>query len=195
LPKWKELGLTNIAVSIHSVDRWKQGAAYGLNSDVRWNQPTPQSSITLPSPYVYPAFETIFKNIREHGIGVRTTLLLRRGEVDSWHTYRDSVNALIKLGSDNITSWPVGDPDGSRTAYTPSRLGLASIRLWLRHNAKLCHGHVWGGGVYDYNGAILRLTDYVTKHDPKQDFVRQLVVFQDGVVAYSWIRDGALCMK
>jgi hypothetical protein len=44
-------------------------------------------------------------------------------------------------------------------------------------------------------GSILRLTDYVTKHDPKKDFVRQLVVFQDGTVAYSWIREGVLCMR
>jgi len=70
-----------------------------------------------------------------------------------------------------------------------------SIRYWLHKNTKLCHGHAWGGGVYDYNGSILRLTDYVTRHDPKKDFVRQLVVFQDGTVAYSWIKDGALCMK
>lgn len=74
-------------------------------------------------------------------------------------------------------------------------MGLTSIRLWLKRNAKLCHGHVWGGGVYDYNGAILRMTDYVTPHDPDLDYVRQLVVFQDGTVAYSWIKDGALCMK
>ena len=69
------------------------------------------------------------------------------------------------------------------------------IKRWLNRNAKLCHGHSWGGGVYDYHGNILRITDYVTKHDPKKDFVRQLVVFQDATVAYSWIREGALCMK
>ena len=190
LPKWRALGLTNVAISVHSVDRWRQGAAYGLNS----TEPcifVPPNSIE----YRYPAFEDIFANVRKHGIGVRTTLLLRKGEVDGWRTYKDSVDALVRLGSDNITSWPVGAPDGSRTEYTPSRWGLASIRLWLKTHAKLCHGHVWGGGVYDYNGAILRMTDYVAKHDPNQDFVRQLVVFQDGVVAYSWIRDGALCMK
>ena len=184
LPTWKKLGLTNIAVSIHSVDRLRQAQAYGLVS------PFP---LTDANPY--PEFPTIFGNIRKHGIGVRTTLLLRRGEVDSWRTYKASVDALIAMGSDNITSWPVGAPDGSRTQYTPSRLGLASIRLGLKWNAKLCHGHVWGGGVYDYHGAILRMTDYVTKHDPDLDFVRQLVVFQDGTVAYSWIKDGALCMK
>lgn len=195
LPRWRDLGLTNIAVSVHSVDRWKQGAAYGLNGDVRWPQPTPDGKGEILSPYVYPAFEDIFNNIRKHGIGVRTTLLLRRGEVDGWKAYRGSINALVAMGSDNITSWPVGEPDGSRSEYTPSWWGLTSIRLWLKRNAKLCHGHVWGGGVYDYNGAILRMTDYVTPHDPDLDYVRQLVVFQDGTVAYSWIKDGALCMK
>lgn len=191
LPEWKCLGLTNIAVSIHSVNRWRQGEAYAINKHYL-------PHMSAPSPldcYGYPRFEDIFANIRKHGIGVRTTLLLRRGEVDGWRSYKASVDRLIAMGSDNITSWPVGLPDGSRSEYTPSRWGLATIRMWLRMNAKLCHGHVWGGGVYDYNGAILRMTDYVTKHDPNLDYVRQLVVFQDGTVAYSWIREGALCMK
>lgn len=176
LSLWKELGLTNIAVSVHSVKRRQQAAAYGLKD--------------------YPSFHHIFNNIRRYGIGVRITLLLRRGEVDNASKYREAIEKLINVyGVDNITSWSVANPDGSRSRFTPSRFGLWSIRFWLRRHAKLCHGHVWGGGVYDYHGNILRMTDYVTKHDPKKDFVRQLVVFQDGTVAYSWIREGALCMK
>jgi len=176
LPIWKKLGLTNIAVSIHSVDQEKQAKAYGLSK--------------------YPAFEDIFANIRKHGIGLRCTLLLRKGEVENSATYEHAVRILIdRYGVNNITSWPVGNPDGSRSKFTPSRFGLAQIRFWLWQNAKFCHGHMWGGGVYDYRGNILRLTDYVTKHDPDANFVRQLVVFQDGTVAYSWIREGALCMK
>lgn len=176
LPLWKNLGLTNIAISIHSVELSEQAAAYGLKK--------------------YPDFGEIFNNIKKYGIGVRCTLLLRKGGVENTGSYEKAVNILInKYGVDNITSWPIGNPDGSRNEFTPSRLGIWSIRLWLKRNTKLCHGHVWGGGVYDYHGNILRLTDYVTKHDPKKDYVRQLVVFQDGTVAYSWIREGALCMK
>jgi hypothetical protein len=144
----------------------------------------------------YPKLENIFNNIRKHGVGVRVTLLLGKGGVDCAYEYEWAVNRLMSnYGIDNITSWPIGYPDGSRSEFTPSRLGLFGIKLWLKMNAKLCHGHAWGGGVYDYKGAILRLTDYVTKHDPKLDFVRQLVVFQDATVAYSWIKEGALCMK
>lgn len=172
---WRELGLNNIAVSIHEVDEKEQAAVYGVKS--------------------YPALETIVSNVEKHGLGVRGTLLLRRGGVDSYRKYKEAVNTLIDKGIDNITSWPVGNPNGTRTKYTPSRLGLLGIRMWLHLNTKMCHGHVWGGGVFDYKGNILRYTDYVTKHDSKKDFVRQLVVFQDGTVAYSWIREGALCMK
>ncbi|RJQ26606.1 hypothetical protein C4565_06455 [Candidatus Parcubacteria bacterium] len=176
LPHWKRLGLSNIAVSIHSIDESKQACAYGISQ--------------------YPHFETIFENIQKYGIGLRCTLLLRRGGIENVSTYKEAVHTLTNIyGVNNITSWPIGNPDGSRNEFTPSRIGIASIRLWLKKNTKFCHGHIWGGGVYDYNGNILRLTDYVTRHNPKKDFVRQLVVFQDGTVAYSWIREGALCMK
>jgi len=172
---WRGLGLTNVVVSIHDVDEKGQARAYNLES--------------------YPDLERIIGNIKDAGLGFRCTLLLRKDGVDNASKYEHGVDTLVSKGVDNITSWPVGNPDGTRNVYTPSRLGLFGIRRWLHRNAKLCHGHEWGGGVYDYKGNILRITDYVTKHDPKKDFVRQLVVFQDGTVAYSWIKEGALCMK
>lgn len=176
LPEWRALGLTNVALSIHSVNRAKQARAYGLDD--------------------YPEFTEVVKNVRKHGIGIRGTLLLRKGEVDNALAYERSVRYLIEwCDITNITSWATGEPDGSPNAFTPSEEGMNDIRAWLTRYTKLCHGHVWGGGVFDYDGSILRLTDYVTKHDPEKDFVRQLVVFQDGTVAYSWIREGALCMK
>lgn len=175
LPVWSSLGLNNIAVSIHSTDEKKQAEAYGLLN--------------------YPSFDKMFSNIRKYNLGVRATLLLRKGEVDNAIAYKKAIHDLLDLKVNNITSWTVGNPDGSRNEFTPSRLGMLSIKAWLMKNAKCCHEHSWGGGVYDYKGNILRLTDYVTKHDPKKDFVRQLVVFQDGTVAYSWIKEGALCFK
>lgn len=175
LPIWKEKGLTNIALSVHSTNPREQANAYNVAS--------------------YPSFESIIENTRKNGLGLRATLLLRKNGVDTAEKYSNSIEELIRMKIDNITSWPVGNPDGTRSEFTPLRIGLFEIRRWLHKNAKICHGHEWGGGVYDYNGNILRITDYVTKHDPKKDFVRQLVVFQDGTVAYSWIKEGALCMK
>jgi hypothetical protein len=175
LSRWRGYGLTNVAVSLHGTNEEMQSAAYGVS---------------------YPKLDDVFDNIREQGVGLRVTLLLRKGGVESLKDYENALFTLrTRYDVDNITSWPVSNPDGSRSNFTPSRLNLMRIRWWLRTHAKLCHGHVWGGGVYDYNGMMVRMTDYVTRHDPKKDFVRQLVVFQDGTVAYSWIREGALCMK
>ena len=175
LPLWKSLGLTNVAISIHSVNKDRQAKVYGVSS--------------------YPDFDLIRKNIEKYGVGVRATLLLRKGEIDTVQTFVIAMNTMNLFGYNNLTAWPVGNPDGSPNEYTPSWWNLMKIRWWLKRNAVLCHGHVWGGGVYDYNGNLIRITNYVTKHDPKKDYVRQLVVFQDGTVAYSWIREGALCMK
>jgi sulfatase maturation enzyme AslB (radical SAM superfamily) len=175
LPLWKELGLTNVALSIHHNDELKQAEAYGLKD--------------------YPHFSTIIENVKSYGLGFRATLLLRKNAIDNARSYSSAIEDLISRDIDNITSWPVGNPDGTRNEFTPSRIGLFGIKKWLHNNAELCHGHEWGGGVYDYNGNILRITDYVTRHNAKKDFVRQLVVFQDGTVAYSWIKEGALCMK
>lgn len=175
LPIWKELGLNNIAISVHSVDLQKQAEVYGIKN--------------------YPSFQLLKQNIEEYGIGIRVTLLLRKGEIDCVSSYKNAVDRLISYGINNITSWPIGEADNSRNEFTPTRLNLLKIRLWLRTHCKICHGHIWGGGVFDYNGSILRYTTYVTKHKPRKPYVRQLVVFQDATVAYSWIRKGALCLK
>ncbi|HII15399.1 MAG TPA: radical SAM protein [Nanoarchaeota archaeon] len=172
---WRALGLTNVAVSIQSIDEQEQARAYNLSS--------------------YPSLDAIVSNVREQGVGLRGTLLLKKDGVDNAAKYETAVHALMRKGIGNITSWPVVNPDGTRGSHTPSWFNLFGIKRWLHKNAKLCHEHCWGGGVFDYNGTMLRLTDYVTKYNPKKAFVRQLVVFQDGVVAYSWIKEGALCMR
>ena len=175
LPLWKSLGLTNVAISIHHWHPEAQARVYGVKH--------------------YPWLGDIAENIKRHGVGVRGTLLLNRNYIKGWQEYSAAVNYLVHEGITNITSWPVGNPDGSRNEDTISRWGLFEIKRWLSQNTKVCHGHAWGGGVFDYKGNILRLTSYVTKHDPKKEFVRQLVVFKDGTVAYSWIKEGALCLK
>ncbi|MEK6850363.1 MAG: radical SAM protein, partial [Nanoarchaeota archaeon] len=136
LPLWRNLGLTNVAVSIHSVNGNEQARAYNLSE--------------------YPSLDKIIRNTREAGLGIRATLLLRKNGVDNAQKYEHSVNTLIEKGITNITSWPVGNPDGTKNEFTPSWFGLFEIRRWLHKNAKFCHGHVWGGGVYDYNGNILK---------------------------------------
>ena len=67
LPRWKNLGLTNVAISIHGFDEKDQAKAYNVKS--------------------YPKLETIVQNIESNGVGVRGTLLLRKGVVDNAQKY------------------------------------------------------------------------------------------------------------
>ena len=175
LPKWKSLGLTAIAVSIHDVDNIGQALAYNVPD--------------------YPSLSFIFREIRSYGLQARATLLLRNGAIDNPYMYKHALDSLREYGCENVTSWCVGNPDASYNEFSPSFINRFKIQVWLKMNTKKCHGHIWGGGVYDYNGMLVRYTDYVTKHDPSKDYVRQLVVFQDGLVAYSWIKEGAICLK
>lgn len=173
LPIWKEYGLTAIAVSVHSVSEIEQAEALGLKS--------------------YPTFQKIFNNIKKYGLVPRATLLLRRGGIDNATKFHHAVDYLfdeIKM----ITTWPLANTDGSRASFTPSRFGLWSIKWWIHRNTKRVLGHAWGGSVNDYNGKSLRMTPYVSKHKPNAHFIRQLVVFQDGRVAYSWFQEGAFCI-
>ena len=117
LPEWKELGLTAIAVSIHSVNEYWQAQAYGINK--------------------YPSFEKIFNNIRKHGLQCRATLLLRKGAIDNADTYKIAIDTLRDDGVHNITSWCIGNPDATYNEYSPSLMGRLSIKLWLKRNAKL----------------------------------------------------------
>src|SRR3989338_4954107 len=89
LDNWRELGLTNVAISIHGVTEEEQAKAYNLKT--------------------YPKLEKIIRNIRNHGLGVRGTLLLRKDGVDNSVKYAGAVDILIEKGIDNITSWPVGN--------------------------------------------------------------------------------------
>lgn len=175
LPKWKELGLTAIAISVHSIFENEQAEAFGLKN--------------------YPSYIKIFDNIRKYGLVPRATLLLRRGGIDNAKKFHESVDFLYKAQRIKmITTWPLASPDGSRAWFTPSRMGLLSIKWWIFRNTKRVLGHAWGGSVNDYKGNSLRMTPYVSRHKPKATFIRQLVVFQDGRVAYSWFQEGAFCI-
>jgi hypothetical protein len=187
LPIWRDLGLNNICLSIHSIDRQYQAQAYGFECSID-----------------YPSFESIINNVRSYGLGFRATVLLNKkirpndnwGGIGTCSEFVKTIEYLTqRLKVDNITTWPIGNPDGSRNEFTPSRWELFKIKSWLALNAKKCHGHVWGGGVYDYGENIIRLTDYVTPHDPKKNYVRQLVVFPKGEVHYSWVKQGSICIK
>jgi pyruvate-formate lyase-activating enzyme len=187
LPLWKSLGLTAIAVSLHHTH-------YDLNI-IPYN--------VEPNRSKYPHYKETIDIIKEVGLIPRVTLLLNKGYIDNVKDYNKAINTLIDdYGVYMITSWPILSFDGKRIENTPSRWNLFKIKLFLRFSkhTKLTMGHTWGGSVNGFksnkgNWGSVRLTNYVSKHSPKNDFVRQLVLFQDGTLSYSWYQPDAICIK
>lgn len=173
LPKWQNLGLTHVAISVHSTNLHANRQAYMLEND-----------------YPFPKLSEIIKVIRQAELTPRITLLLNKYGISSWRKLKDELVELKKLGVDLVTSWALVNQDGTRSRYTPRRIDMLGIRLNLLLHAKLVLGHPWGGGVWSYNGMSFRLTTYVTRFHPKDKFIRQIVLFQDGKVSYSWFQDG-----
>lgn len=170
LLEWKALGLSTICLSIHDFD---SSSVYGV--------PTPKPA-------------DIIEWIHAAGLYVRATVVLQKGHIDSLCKYKQMLNFLAASGADMVTSWNVVNTDGSPCVATPSRWERLKLWLWLRTNPVVT-GQVWGGGVYAFkalNGKTIpiRHTSYVTGHEAGNTFVRQLVVFQDGRVSYSWYQPG-----
>ena len=177
LPLWKKLGLTAVAISIHDVDREVNRRGYNVGED-----------------FNFPELADMVRVVREAGLVPRVTLLLNRGYCDNVADYRRNLDALKKMGVEMVTSWPLCTPAGERNRFTPSRWNLLKLRFFLWRNCERIFNQIWGGGVYNYKGMQARYTTYVSEHKPTNNFIRQLVVFQDGKVAYSWFQKGAFCL-
>jgi MoaA/NifB/PqqE/SkfB family radical SAM enzyme len=173
LLKWKELGLTSVVISIHSVDPVKNGVAYG-------------KSIMET--------ESILEKIRSTGLCAKIVLLLGKDNVGTLSEYKHNLDILNKWGVGLITSWELRTNDGKRIAQTPSRWEMFKIRMWLMTNTTPVMGHVWGGMVRSYKGMNIRLTDYVSKHSRWNNYLRQLVLLPGGKVSYSWFQKGMFCL-
>src|SRR3989339_389101 len=177
LPLWKSLGLTAIAISIHDTDYAKNRQAYNVATG-----------------FNFPRLEEMIRVVKEADLVPRVTLLLNKGYCDNPADYRRNLDALKALGVNMVTSWPLCEPNGERNKFSPSRWNLFKIRFFLWSNCERIFNQIWGGGVYNYRGLSARLTTYVSEHKPTNNFIRQLVLFQDGTVAYSWFQEGAFCL-
>ncbi|MDD5251141.1 MAG: hypothetical protein PHT12_00735 [Patescibacteria group bacterium] len=178
LPLWKSLGLTAVAISIHDVDYARNRECYNVADEV-----------------AIPTLAEMVGAVKDAGLVPRITLLLHRGYCDNPVDYQRNLDALRDLGVYMVTSWAMCKPNGEWNQYSPSRWNLFRIRFFLWANCPRVFNQIWGGGVYNYHGLSARLTTYVSEHKPTNNFIRQLVVFQDGTVAYSWFQEGNFCLK
>lgn len=178
LIEWKNLGLTSVVISIHSVSDYSNWLEYGCPGCV-------------PNAW---SIRTVLERIRSVGLCAKVVLLLGRDNVGNLKEYKRSLDVLSEWGVGLITSWELRTNDGKRTKQTPSLWEMLKIRAWLMFKTKPVMGHVWGGTVRSYKGMNIRLTDYVSKHSPWNNYLRQLVLLPGGKVSYSWFQEGMFCL-
>jgi MoaA/NifB/PqqE/SkfB family radical SAM enzyme len=176
LRHWKKLGLTSVALSVHSVDDDRNRAAYG-------------------NPKQFYRLADAIGQVKAAGLCCRIVLLLGRENVGTLAEYKRSLDHLHDLGIGLITSWEMRHNNGRRSKQTPKRREMLKIRCWLMARTTAVMGHIWGGAVRSYRGMNIRLTDYVSPHRPWNDYVRQLVVLPGGKVSYSWYQPGMFCLE
>lgn len=179
LHSWKEMGLTTIAISIVSPHDWRNQQVY------------------TPHGHYPPLFLTI-KFLRDHGINVRLSCIMTKGNVDSVK----SVQELLAFAKENdafqVTLIPVTKPAKSEDQEAYDYVSqnnvdsaVAEIRQHLEgYGTKLLempHGAV----VYDLKGQNVCLSNCLTETS-NPDKIRQLIYFtHDGSLRYSWQYAGA----
>lgn len=191
LPLWKTLGLTAVAISIHDTNYMANCHAYNIDQ-LFYDKKLEIYELKVNYP---PTLEQMVKVVKNADLVPRITLLLNKGYCDNVVAYIRNLEHLIDLDIHMVTSWLVGTPSGERNKFTPSRWNLFWIRYWLWANCDRVFNQIWGGGVYNYKGLSTRLTTYVSEHSANNDFIRQLVLFQDGTISYSWYQEGCFCLK
>jgi len=155
LPTWKELGLTTVYISVYSIDEDRNAIAFGIGR--------------------YPRFEGIFHKIKECGLKLRTSIILKKGYTDSADKFRELCERFFKLGVDNISAWPLKDGNDYISAMAPSRNVLEEISELVSGRDRIFP---------DYPGRTIRLL--LGDSETKENLGKKIALFQDGTVSDVW---------
>jgi uncharacterized radical SAM superfamily Fe-S cluster-containing enzyme len=86
LSEWRELGLTDIYLTVHSFNRQENARLYGVKS--------------------YPSVPHVIGVIHAEGFDLRINLVLVRGRVDTAARLKSFVKKAMSYGVDRVTAWP-----------------------------------------------------------------------------------------
>lgn len=86
LAEWRDLGLTDVYLTVHSFGRKENARLFGIKS--------------------YPSIPTVFGRICAEGLRLRVNLVLIKGRVDTAPKLRAFVKMATDLGADRVAAWP-----------------------------------------------------------------------------------------
>lgn len=180
LPRWYELGLTIIALSVVGYDNGQNQAIF---------RPDGQ----------YPDLAETISYLHHFGFSIRLSCTMFRGGIDSPQEVDKLIDFARSHQVEQLSIRPVRmphDTDNREVAFWVKEHQLndeqlssvsSSVKSGGIEILRLAHGAV----VYDVDGQNICLTDCLTL-DPNAEEVRQLIFFPDGHLRHDWQYPGAI---
>ncbi|RME55342.1 radical SAM protein [Candidatus Woesearchaeota archaeon] len=114
LPLWKNLGLTNFYVTVHSIDEKKNAEVYGVKQ--------------------YPSLDIIINRVHAYGYKMRANIVLSKRTVSTFEQYVAMVEGLRLKGVDAVSAWVIrNDKDEPDTELSPLESELDKMSEWAKN--------------------------------------------------------------
>lgn len=155
LPLWRDLGLTSVYVSVYSADEDLNAGAFGVEE--------------------YPSFETVFSRIKEWGLTLRASLILKKGYTDTLEKFEALCEKFFGLGVDNISAWPLKDEHDFISDLAPPASELGRMQEFVESDPPLLR---W------YAGREIRLL--LGDSDSQEKLGKKVALFQNGEISDVW---------
>ena len=115
LLKWKQLGLTSIYLTVHSINEDKNAEIYGINK--------------------YPQLSTIVNRIHKYGLLIRANIILSKGNIATCEQFIYIVKQLQKLNFNSVSSWRIRDQnDNVDLENSPLESELDKMEKFIEEN-------------------------------------------------------------
>ncbi|MFA5258830.1 MAG: radical SAM protein [Candidatus Pacearchaeota archaeon] len=110
---WKQLGLTNVYITVHNTDEKRNARAYGIDS--------------------YPSLRLILSRIHNADLLMRANLVLSNKTISGFEEFVSTSDYLRKIGVDSISAWPIRTLDDKiDSEKSPSEEELDKIEEWIQ---------------------------------------------------------------
>lgn len=118
LPRWKNLGLTTIYVTVHDIDEKKNAVIYGVEK--------------------YPSLEEVVFRIHDANLLVRANLVLSKRTISTFEEFVSTIEHLKRKGADFISAWPIRNlEDKVDVNLSPPEEELDKMESWVeKHNQR-----------------------------------------------------------
>lgn len=179
---WYDKGLTTVGVSIVHPNNERNGA------------------MMTPGGPEHDIWDTVHQ-LHKANLSVRINCTMVKGMVDSISEVGDLIRRCRKAKVEQLTVREVARPTSSEdkeiwnwvSEHNVDGLGEELVQYFTEHKAPLLLELPHGAKVYDCGGQNVCVNNCLTE-TTNPDEIRQLILFPDGHLRYSWVYPGAIIL-